>query len=180
MQTYFFKSVLLLVSALLLSACSSYTYDQQVELNTQLINIEGEALDGTPVSLPDDIIGQPAVLLFGYVHRSQFDIDRWLIGLDQTQTDVAIYELPAIKNPFARMFADNIDDSMREGIPRELWSDVITIYKDGDKVQRYTGNIKPKNARVLLVDAQAKVVYFYDRGFSVAALNELRQTLNQL
>ena len=160
--------------------CSTYHYESTVEINQTLISASGETLDGTPVTIPNDLEGQPAVLLFGYVHKSQFDIDRWLIGLDMTKVAVPIYELPTIKNPFAGWFSTRIDDAMREGIPREIWSDVITIYEDGDEVQRYTGNITPKNARVVVINASGKVVYFYDRGFSVAALNELNAALKSL
>ena len=174
------KLLLLIIVSISLFACSSYNYTSQVVLNEQLITASGETLDGTEVSIPDDFAGQAALLLFGYVHKSQFDIDRWLIGLDMTKTDIRIYELPAIKNPFAGMFSTRIDDAMREGIPREIWSDVITIYSDGDKVQRYTGNLSPKNARVLLIDDKGKVKHFYDSGFSVSALNSLRESIEEL
>jgi cytochrome oxidase Cu insertion factor (SCO1/SenC/PrrC family) len=174
------KIGLLLLSAVFISACTSYNYPSQVVLGEALVTASGETLDGTPVTVPDDLKGQSALLIFGYVHKSQFDIDRWLIGLDMTETKIRIYELPAIKNPFAGWFSTRIDDAMREGIPRELWSDVITIYDDGDKVQRYTGNQSPKNARVLLIDANGKVKHFYDRGFSVNALNELRASIYKL
>jgi len=171
-----------LLASLILSvgACSSYTYNSQVAIDEPLINASGETLDGTPVDFPKDFAGRPTILLFGYVHKSQFDIDRWLIGLSMTKTEAPIYELPAIKNPIARLFSDRFDDAMREGIPREIWSDVITIYADGDKVQRYTGNVKPKNARVFVIDENGVVKYFYDRGFSVAALTELKDTLSAI
>ena len=68
---------------------------------------------------------------------------------------------------------------MRGGIPKELWSIVVTVYEDGDNVQRYTGNIKPNNARVMAIDKSGDVVYFYDRGFSVAALNDVIRALEQ-
>ncbi|WP_395344673.1 hypothetical protein PN836_007890 [Ningiella sp. W23] len=178
------KPLMILITAIFISGCSSYRYESQVELNQPLITASGSTLDGTEVTIPNDFEGQPAILLFGYVHKSQFDIDRWLIGLDMTKDSrpdtVAIYELPAIKNPFAGWFSNRIDDAMREGIPREIWSDVITIYDDGDKVQRYTGNISPKNSRVLLVNSKGEVSYFYDRGFSVAALNELNKKVLSL
>lgn len=175
-----FKLILVVIAALVVSGCASYSYDSQVELNQKLITASGEALDGTPVTIPDDLLGEPALLIFGYVHKSQFDIDRWLIGLDMTKVTIPIYELPAIKNPFAGWFKDRIDQSMRDGIPRELWRDVITIYEDGDKIQKYTGNITPKNGRIVLIDAQGTVVHFYDRGFSVAALNELNEKIEEL
>jgi predicted RNase H-like nuclease (RuvC/YqgF family) len=65
------------------------------------------------------------------------------------------------------------DDSKRAGIPKEIWRGVITVYKDGDRVQRYIRNLKSKSARVLLITAQGEVIHFYDRGFSVDALREL-------
>jgi cytochrome oxidase Cu insertion factor (SCO1/SenC/PrrC family) len=60
---------------------------------------------------------------------------------------------------------------MRKGIPKALWKGVVTVYADGDKIQRFTGNQRPNNARVMLLDADGKVVYFYADGFSVDALN---------
>jgi len=169
----------LLIPFLLLSSlgCSSYNYSSSIQLGQPLIAFSGNSLDGESVSVPLDLAGKPTLLLFGYVHKSQFDIDRWLIGLDMTKTDVTIYEIPAIKGFIPRLFSQVFDDAMREGIPKELWRDVITLYEDGDKVQRYTGNLSPKNARVVLIDREGKIVHFYDRGFSVAALNDVRDSL---
>jgi len=67
---------------------------------------------------------------------------------------------------------------MRRGIPKELWKGVITVYADGDKIQRYTGNQNPNNSRVILLDEHGNVRYFYDRGFSVDALNAVRKLIN--
>jgi hypothetical protein len=78
-----------------------------------------------------------------------------------------------------RMFSTFIDNGMRKGIPKELWGGVITIYKDGEKVQAFTGNESPNNCRVVLIDKAGKILYFYDRGFSVAALNELNAVLKK-
>lgn len=139
-----------------------------------MIEASGESLEGDVVVMPQDFAGQQTLLLFGYVQDSQFDIDRWLIGLDMTQTQVAVYEIPTIKGMLPRMFKTFIDGGMRKGIPKELWKGVVTVYADGDKLQQYTGNQNPNNARVMLLDANGKVLYFYDRGFSVDALNALK------
>jgi cytochrome oxidase Cu insertion factor (SCO1/SenC/PrrC family) len=56
---------------------------------------------------------------------------------------------------------------------------VITIYKDGDAVQAFTGNENPNNSRIVLIDGSGKIIYFYDRGFSVAALNELKMVIDK-
>jgi hypothetical protein len=54
---------------------------------------------------------------------------------------------------------------------------VVTVYGDGDKVQRFTGNLNPNNARVMLLNKEGTIVYFYDQGFSVEALNDVRKAL---
>jgi cytochrome oxidase Cu insertion factor (SCO1/SenC/PrrC family) len=175
------KALLLSIVAMFAaSGCASYDYPAQVTLGEAMISIEGESLAGDPKQKPKDFAGQPTLLLFGYVHKSQFDIDRWLIGLNMRQADVVIYEIPAIKNIIGRMFSTRFDNSMREGIPKDLWREVITVYNDGDKTQKYTGNIIPKNARVLLLDANGNVVHFYDEGFSVPALNGVLDAIASL
>ena len=142
-----------------------------------MVAATGESLEGKTVLIPQYFIGQETLLLFGYKQDSQFDIDRWLIGLDMTQTNVAAYEIPTIQGMLPRMFSGFIDGGMRKGIPKELWKGVVTVYADGDKIQRFTGNLNPNNARVMLLDEQGSIVYFYDRGFSVEALNEVRKAL---
>ena len=96
-----------------------------------------------------------------------------------TKTQVSTFEIPAIQGFFPRMFSTSIDNGMRKGIPKQLWAAVITVYKDGDKVQAFTGNENPNNARVILLDGNGAVRYFYDGGFSVAALNDLRAHLQK-
>jgi hypothetical protein len=171
------KIITLFIVVLLLQSCANYDYPSQVVLGDNIIEFTGESLAGEATSIPQAFAGQNTLLLFGYVHKSQFDIDRWLIGLDQTNTQVAVYEIPTIKGMFPQMFSTVFDNAMREGIPKEIWKGVITVYEDGERVQRYTGNLKPKNARVLLLNAQGEVIHFYDRGFSVDALNAVREKL---
>jgi hypothetical protein len=161
----------------LLTGCANYEYPSQVIIGGNMIEATGESLEGKAVSMPQDFIGQETLLLFGYKQDSQFDIDRWLIGLDMTQTKVAAYEIPTIQGMLPRMFSGFIDSGMRKGIPKQLWKGVVTVYADGDKVQRFTGNQSPNNARVMLLDKQGTIVYFYDRGFSVEALNAVREAL---
>jgi hypothetical protein len=167
---------LMIIATLLLTACSS-SYPNQAITGQVFPSVSGQTLEKELMTLPDDLTGEVALLLIGYKQDSQFDIDRWLIGLDMTQTQVSVFELPTIQGLFPRMFSTLIDNGMRSGIPKPLWKGVVTIYKDGDKVQAFTGNEKPNNARVVLLNAQGKVIYFHDQGFSVDALNQLRAQL---
>lgn len=143
-------------------------------------SVSGKTLSDQTTKIPDDFLGQPALLLLGYVQNAQFDIDRWLIGLDMSKADIETYEIPAIQGFWPGLFKEQIDNGMRAGIPEELWSIVITLYDDGEQVQRFTGNMNPNNARVVLVDSTGMILHFYDRGFSVDALNQLNEKISKI
>ena len=68
------------------------------------------------------------------------------------------------------MFQSRIDEGKRKGIPKELGKGVITVYVVGSRIQALTGNDNRQNARVIVLDDEGKIIDFYDRGFSVAAL----------
>ena len=160
----------------LLSACST-SYPNQSVKGQVFPSITGQTLEKKALAIPADLKQEMVLLLIGYKQDSQFDIDRWLIGLDMTNTIVDVYELPTIQGMFPRMFSPVINNGMRKGIPKELWKGVVTVYEDGEKVQAFTGNENGNNARVVLLNKDGLIVYFYDRGFSVQALNELRELL---
>ena len=170
------KFLLVLLVSTVIAGCSTQ-YPNQSPLGESFPDVTGESLEEQEHNLPAYFSGRKVLLLIGYVQNSQFDIDRWLLGLEFSETQVDAYELPTIAGMFPRMFKTQIDSGMRKGIPKELWKGVITIYADGEKIQAFTGNDNPNNARVALLDEQGKIIYFYDRGFSVAALQALRAEL---
>ena len=158
--------------------CST-TYVNRNPVGELFPTVKGQSLNKEERELPTYFGNEEVVLLLGYKQDSQFDIDRWLIGLDMTKTKIKAYEIPTIQGLFPRMFKSTIDSGMRKGIPKELWGGVITVYGDGATIQEFTGNENPNNARVLLLNQMGKVIFFHDRGFSVPALNELRNKLVQ-
>lgn len=166
------KIIMALLTVLLFVGCST-TYTNRNPVGEMFPTVSGESLEKIEIEMPQYFNGSKTILLLGFKQDSQFDIDRWLIGLDQTKTKAKVYELPTIQGLFPRMFSTFIDNGMRKGIPKELWGGVITIYRDGDIIQEYTGNENPNNARVLIIDENGMVIYFYDRGFSVSALNNV-------
>lgn len=171
------KFTLILLSCLLISCSTTYP-NKQIQGKT-FPQVKGKALSGEEWIIPNGMKGKPAIFLIGYKQDSQFDIDRWLIGLDMKNVQTATYELPTIQGLFPRMFATKIDAGMRRGIPKELWKGVITIYKDGELVQEFTGNENPNNARALVIDSKGVITYFHDDGFSVTALNELIDSIKE-
>ena len=158
--------------------CST-NYANQSITGQPFPSISGESLEKEVVNIPEDFKGKTTLLLIGYKQNSQFDIDRWLIGLDMTNTQVDAYEIPTIQGLFPRMFSTMIDNGMRAGIPKPLWKGVVTVYQDGEKVQAFTGNENPNNARVVLLDEQGIIVYMSDDGFSVSSLNKIRNLLKK-
>jgi hypothetical protein len=169
----------LLVALLGISACAS-THPRQNPTGRLLPEIEGSTLDGTQVLLPRNLAGGPAVLLVGYKQRSQFDIDRWLLGMEQASVSVRRYELPTIPGLLPRLWSGRIDAGMRSGIPEEDWSAVITVYRDADILARFLGNENPLPARVVLLDQEGRVAFFHDEGYSVATLMRLREAIERL
>ncbi|MBF0289493.1 MAG: hypothetical protein HQM14_16900 [SAR324 cluster bacterium] len=170
------KIILIISSILVITGCSA-KYPNRIPVGQTFPSISGTSLAGRDVSIPEEFGGKQTILLLGYVQDAQFDIDRWLIGMDQTKVQTNIYEIPAIQGFWPGLFKDRIDEGMRGGIPEELWKIVITVYEDGSLVQQFTGNGNPRNARVMVLDEQGMILFFHDRGFSVAALNQLRSHL---
>ena len=170
------KNIIIILISIMLFGCST-TYVNRNPVGENFPTVNGQTLTEEERELPAYFKDSNVVLLLGYKQDSQFDIDRWLIGLEMTETKIKAYEIPTIQGLIPRMFKSSIDSGMRKGIPKELWGGVITIYGDGATVQEFTGNQNPNNARVLLLDKDGKVVYFHDRGFSVQALNELRDKI---
>ena len=170
------RTILISSFTFLLLSCST-TYTNIDPSGKTFPNISGSSLNGKEYTIPADFSGEKILLLVGFKRKSQFDIDRWTIGLDQTKTRVKTIELPATQGWFPILFNDMIDNGMRNGIPNEFWKDVITVYNDGETVQQFTGNQKPLNCRVILLDSSGKVIFFHDRGFSVKALNQLREKI---
>ncbi len=160
--------------ALILAAACSSPLANRDPTGEVLPSVSGTSLDGDPFRLPEDLAGAPAVLVLGFVQEAQFDADRWLLGLLQGGLDLRALEVPTARGWVPARLRGRIDAGMRSGIPSEDWASVWTVYGPGaELLQSFTGNEGPRNARVLLLDAQGQVRWFHDRGFSPAKLLEL-------
>lgn len=160
-----------------ITAGCSTSYERRDPTGEAFPSVEGTALDDKSWRLPEDFAGKPTLVLVGYKQDSQFDIDRWLLGLSEAKVRVPFYEVPTIPGLAPRIFSGYIDSGMRSGIPSEDWGGVITLYADAAAVARFTGNENGLPARVLLLDAKGRVVFFHDRGYSLGTLNRLRAAL---
>ncbi|MHC5007487.1 MAG: hypothetical protein ACYTGF_09045 [Planctomycetota bacterium] len=142
--------------------------------------VSGQSLKKDPVILPDDMAGGPAVLLIGYAQKTQFDIDRWLMGLLQADVEARIVELPTISGLMPTIASKWIDDGMRAGIPREDWAAVVTVYGRAAKpVAALTGTEFPQRARVIVLDENGTIVWFDDAGFAPRKAIEVAELVDR-
>ena len=166
-------SVWLIISGLFFGGCSSPTPNRD-PMGQMFPTVTGTTLTDRAVALPSAWSGAPGLLLVGYEQDTQFDLDRWTIGLLQTQFPCPIVEVPAIPGLVPSMISDTINRGMRSGIPKEDWEGVITLYSDAaEPVVKLTGNESPRNGRIILLNAKGQVSWFWDQGFSAKRLLEL-------
>jgi len=163
---------------LMLLGCSGSVTNRN-PVGETLPRLEGTGLNGKQWTFPEGLEGEPAVLFVGYVQDSQFDIDRWLLGMLQLKTDVAVYEVPTIEGMIPGMIAGRIDEGMRKGIPAEDWASVVTVYDDAEYLVKLTGNENPRNARVMLIGRDEKIIWFWDQGYSASAVASLDEAVTK-
>ena len=180
------RSVILIVALLaiagpllMLNGCGT-TFPRRNPTGEIFPTVQGETLKKEAVRLPGDFAGKPVLLLVGYEQNTQFDLDRWLLGLTQAKLDVTVREVPTIPGLLPGLFAGAIDSGMRSGIPDEDWGTVITVYRDAGKIAEFTGNEGGLPGRVLLLDGDGRVAFFHDEGYSVGALLNLQQALERV
>ncbi|NDC39117.1 MAG: hypothetical protein EBZ48_13905 [Proteobacteria bacterium] len=167
------------LALLALAGCSSTV--ARKEPGTRVFpEVTGSSLDGKKVMLPHDLKGSPAILLVGYVQETQFDLDRWILGLKQLGTTVRILEIPTIVGVLPKAASNFIDSGMRSGIPKEDWPIVVTVYGDAQKIVDITGNENPRNGRIFLLDKDGIIRWFFDRGYSADRVIELNSRSKDL
>ncbi|MBM4060630.1 MAG: hypothetical protein FJ265_05980 [Planctomycetes bacterium] len=165
-------SLLLVATLFSLTSCSS-NWPRRDPTGETFPTVTGNSLAGEPVTFPGEGKGAPLLLLIGYQQNTQFDLDRWIQGLDTAGAAVRAYELPTIPGLMPRMFSGTIDGGMRRGIPQEDWLAVVTLYADAAKVAAFTGNEDGLPGRIVLLDRDGVVAFFHDRGYSLGTLKKL-------
>lgn len=180
-RTMRLSALAILASALLAAtavSCRS-TVPNRLPLQEPFPAVQGRSLAGEEVRLP--ALGEPILLLVGYAQDAQFDADRWLFGLLQAGIPLRVIELPTIPGLFPRVISGKIESGMQRGIPSEDWASVVTVYgSPAQTIVEFTGNERPRNIRVLLLDREGRVHWFHDRGFSASKLLELDRSARSL
>jgi len=149
-------------------------------MNQMFPKVRGQSLTKESVVIPDKYQGKPAVLLIGYTQDTQFDIDRWILGLLQADIAVQIIEIPTIAGMIPRMVQKYIDNGMRSGIPEKDWASVVTVYEDAPKIIAVLGNERPQSAHAVLLNDKGEIVWSSNLGYSATQVLELKQVVEKL
>lgn len=164
--------------ALFCSGCAR-TFENQNPLQQTFPSVRARVLTDEQVRIPEFFRNKPTLLLVGYVQEGQFDIDRWILALKQLKTPIDIAEVPAIQGVFPRIISNQINSGMRDGIPQGDWKIVFTVYEDAELIAKFLGNSRPRNTRVVLLDNDGRVQWFYDQGFSADGAIELDKLIRE-
>ena len=162
------------ITALFMGGCST-SYPNRNPTGETFPSVAGESLEREPTRIPEAFADRPTVLLIGYLQETQFDIDRWLMGLVQAKVDARLVEIPTNPGLVPTLVSGWIDNGMRSGIPEEDWGAVVTLYGSAARpVAKLTGNEKGRNTRVVLLDRAGQIVWFDDTGYSTRKVLEIQ------
>ena len=170
------KLMMLSISLYFLVGCATPVANKNT-VGQKFPIVKANYLSGESVTLPN--VGaierevERVIILVGYVQKSQFDVDRWTIGLTETNVTLPIVEIAVINQWLPEVFAKKLDQSMRDGIPKNLWKSVITVYDEAQKVRDFLGTTNPLNARAVVIDSDGTVLFQHDTGFSAEALKKM-------
>ncbi len=142
--------------------------------------VQGESLNKEKITLPDHYKGKNTLLLIGYQQKTQFDIDRWILGVLQADIPVEIVEVPTIAGMMPQMVQGFINNGMRSGIPSADWGAVVTVYEDAPKIIQALGNERPQSAYAVLLDRQGKILWTSNIGYSAGQILELKKLVASL
>lgn len=146
----------------------------------RLPSVRGTSLAGAEFRLPEDLAGEPAVLLVAYRRQTQADVDRWLAALDRLAPNVLALEIPTITNPVWRPLQGWIDDGMRRGVPAEAWARVVTLYDEAPRLAAFLGEQRGAVTHVVLLDAAGTVAFFHAEGYSEEAAARLQEAIARI
>ena len=166
--------------ALPLSACSSTVPASRALKDSPFPRVRGETLTKEEVVLPDRYLGKPTLMLVGYLQKTQFDIDRWILGVLQADIPVQIVEVPTIAGMMPQMVQGFINSGMRSGIPESDWASVVTVYEDAPKIIAALGNERPQSAYAVLLSKDGRIVWSSNIGYSAGQILDLKKTVESL
>ena len=122
-------------------------------------------LDKHVQHIPADYAGAPILILVTPSKGSQPDADRWIAYLRARPT-VRFREIPVIPSVIARAMQGFINGKMRDGLPKDMWTRVVPLYKDGGRVKRFFGGYGDQVAWAMVLDSAGAIRWFHAAGYT--------------
>jgi hypothetical protein len=121
--------------------------------------------------IPADYAGSPILILVTPSKGAQPDSDRWIAYL-RARPSVRFREIPVIPSTMARMMQDFINGKMRGGLPKDMWTRVVPLYKDGGRVKTFFGSYGDKVAWAMVLDSKGAIRWFHAAGYADGTVAE--------
>lgn len=132
--------------------------------------IESKDLNGDEVTLPDDLAGNPALVLVAFKQGQQTNVNTWLDQLETIEAGIEglrVIETPTISGKKWGWMAGFIDNGMRSGIPDpEARARTITLFTDVGDFREALGLESADTIYGVLLDEQSRVVDVVEGDFS--------------
>ncbi|MCA9274492.1 MAG: hypothetical protein KDA29_00545 [Phycisphaerales bacterium] len=156
--------------------------DEATHLRTPYFpRISSENLNKEPITLPDDLKGQPALLLIAYRQHQQENVNTWLGHLDTIEEQipgVRVLELPTISSRSWGWMAGFIDGGMRSGIPDPAArARTVTLYTDVSLFNQALMIEETDTIHAVLLDQDSRVIARVDGDYDEAKLQTLIDAL---
>lgn len=174
---------LVLATAAIVTACRHSPVRAISENGAALFpSVSGENLHGETVTFPDDLKGNPALVLVAFKREQQAEVDTWLEQIDAFEAaipGIRVVETPTISSTRWGWFAWFIDGGMRSGIPDDAArTRTITLYTDVIKFREALGMETDGQIYAVLLDAEARVRLVEPGVFTVGSAERFAQLLD--
>ena len=119
------------------------------------------------------------MLVVAFRREQQREVDEWLLELERSRADLAVYELPVISSRYApaRWL---IDGGMTRGIPdRSARARTITVYTDVRTVLDNLGLAGSDTIALVLVERSGRILGTETGGFEPGKTERLTAALAQ-
>jgi hypothetical protein len=145
-------------------------------------SITSENLNKESITLPDDLAGNPSLVLVAYERNQQLNVNTWLDQLELIEKalpGIQVIETPTISSNKWGWMAWFIDGGMRSGISDfEARARTITLFTNVKAFNKALGIDEVDRIYAVLLNDDGQVLVVESGNFSLEKLNVLIQSMN--